>query len=103
MVHLGLGVLNISWLPFVRAQLPALWLTIVVGSVTLATAATTRHLGLPPLASLVAGLLAAVGTAAAAASLAPMVTLGEHGIRMRDTLRAYWLARLHPPHVGEST
>jgi PST family polysaccharide transporter len=103
MAHLGLSVLRITWLSFLRAQLPAVWLTMVVGALTVATMAGTRHLDLPPLAGLLAGLIVAAGTAAAAASIAPMLTLGEHGIRMRDTLHTYLVARLHPPRVGEST
>jgi O-antigen/teichoic acid export membrane protein len=103
MAHLGLNVLRISWLSFIRLQLPALWLAIVVGAVTLATMAGTRHLGLPALVGLLAGLVAAAGTAVLAAQFAPRVTLGVHGMRMRETLRAYWEARLHPTHLGEST
>jgi PST family polysaccharide transporter len=103
MAHLGLGVLRITWSSFLKAQLPALWLTIIVGAVTFAAMAATRHLELSPPTRLLAGLLAGTGSAAASASLAPVLTLGEHGMRMRDTLRAFWLARFHPTHVGEPT
>ena len=103
MAHLGLNVLRITWSSFFRSQLPAIWLTIVVGGVTLAAMVAMRHLEIAALPSLVIGLLAALGSGAVAASLAPVQTLGEHGIRMRDTLRAYWLARFNPPHVGEPT
>ena len=103
MAHLGLRVLQISWLSFVRVQLPAVWLTIVVGAVALATMAGTRHLELPALVGLLAGMVAAAGTAVLAALFAPGLFLGEHGMRMRDTLRAYWQARLHPTHLREST
>ena len=74
----------------------------MVGVATLATMAGTRHLRLPPLPALLAGVVAAAGTAMLAALLAPRFVLGEHGIRMRDTLRAYWMTRVHPPHIRES-
>jgi PST family polysaccharide transporter len=96
MAHLALNVLQISWLSFARAQLPALWLTMVVGAVTLATVTGTRHLALPSFTGLLGGLVAAIGTATLAGWIAPGVVLGEHGMRMRGTLRGYWLARLHP-------
>jgi O-antigen/teichoic acid export membrane protein len=102
MAHLGLGVLQIPWLSFMRAQLPALWLAMMVGVATLATMVGTRHLRLPPLPALLAGVVAAAGTAMLAAMLAPRFVLGEHGIRMRDTLRAYWITRIHPTHIRES-
>ena len=98
MAQLGLSVLRIPWLTFARVQLPALWLTILVGGVTLATAAGARHLALHPLPSLLLGMVAAAGTTLLAAWFAPTIVLGEHGMRMRDTLRAYWLTRLHPTH-----
>jgi PST family polysaccharide transporter len=103
MAHLGLAVLRITWSSFLRAQLPAVSLTIVVGVLTFAAVLGARHLELSPLTRLLIGLLAGTGSAAASASLAPVLTLGEHGMRMRDTLRAFWLARFHPRHVGEPT
>ncbi|MGH7527654.1 MAG: lipopolysaccharide biosynthesis protein [Gemmatimonadales bacterium] len=103
MAHLSLSVGQISWSRFAQAQLPALGLTIVLGAATLATTAGIRHLGLPPIAGLIGGSLAAAGTAAVAVWLAPTLTLGEHGIRMRDTVRAYLLARLRPARVRGST
>jgi NhaP-type Na+/H+ or K+/H+ antiporter len=103
MAHLSLSVLNISWSSFFRAQVPALWLTLVVGVVTLATMAGVRHFDVPAFPSLLVGLLLALVSAKAAASLAPILTLGDHGMRMRDTVKAHWLARVHPPHVGEPT
>ena len=96
MASLGLSVAQISWLRFVQAQLPALRLTMIVGASTLAIAALTRHFGLPPFASLIAGAVAAAGTAVLAAWLVPTLALGDHGIRMRDTLRGHLLDRLRP-------
>ena len=96
MASLGLSVAQISWLRFVQAQLPALRLTILVGAITLAIAGLTRHFGLPPFASLIAGAIAAAGTAVLAAWLVPTLALGDHGIRMRDTLRGHLLDRLRP-------
>ncbi|HEY0351996.1 MAG TPA: oligosaccharide flippase family protein, partial [Gemmatimonadales bacterium] len=96
MANLGLSVAQISWLRFAQAQLPAVRLTILVGAVTLGIVTATRHLGLPVLLSLLAGVAAAGGTAVLAAWLAPGATLGEHGIRMRDTLRGHLLDRLRP-------
>jgi O-antigen/teichoic acid export membrane protein len=94
MAQLSLSVIHISWLQFVRSQLPALWLTIGVGVVTVVAAAGLRHFGLPPLAGLLVGSVAAGATAALMIWLAPMFVLGEHGIRMRNMLRAYLLAQL---------
>jgi hypothetical protein len=51
---------------------------------------------LPPVVGLATGGLAALGSAAMAAWLAPTLVLGEHGVRTRDTLRALLLARLRP-------
>jgi O-antigen/teichoic acid export membrane protein len=101
MAQLGLRVAQLSWVRFAQAQLPALRLTIVVGGITLAVMVGSRHLGLPPIAGLVAGAAAAAGTAVLAAWMAPTLTLGEHGIRMRDTLRGH-LARLTPAPLRES-
>lgn len=103
MAHLGLSVAQISWLRFARVQLPAFRLTMVVGAVTLAITAWTRHFGLPPVVCLLAGSAAAAGTGVLAAWRAPALTLGESGIRMRDTLSAHLLARLrHSPLRGSA-
>jgi O-antigen/teichoic acid export membrane protein len=93
MAQLGLSVGQISWLRFAQAQLPAMWMTLLVGGVTLAAVASTRHLGFPPVAGLITGIAAAAGAAGLGAWLMPAVLLGEHGIRMRETLRVYVLAR----------
>jgi O-antigen/teichoic acid export membrane protein len=102
MAQLGLSVARISWLEFIRVQLPALSLTIVVGVVALAVTAASRSLGLPPLAGLAIGSAAAVGTGLLAAWLAPALTLGEHGIRIRQTLWTHLLTRLRPVRLGRS-
>jgi hypothetical protein len=102
MAQLSLSVGQISWARFAQAQLPALGLSMVLGAVTLATAAGTRHLGLPSPVSLAAGVLAAGGAAAAAVWLAPNLALGEHGMRMGSALRAYLLARLRPARLRSS-
>lgn len=102
MAHLSLEVIQVSWARFARAQLPALRLTLVTATVTAATAAGTRHLGLPPLVGLLAGSAAAVGSAALMVSLAPTLALGQYGMRMRDTLRSYLLARLRPERARGS-
>jgi PST family polysaccharide transporter len=94
MAELSLNVIQISWPQFIRSQLPAVRLTIVVGVVTIAAAAGLRRFGLPPLAGLLVGSVAAGGTAALTIWLAPMFALGEHGIRMRNILREYLVARL---------
>ncbi len=96
MAQLGLSVIQVSWRQFAQAQLPAFRLTLVVGLVTAATAAGTRHLGLPPVVGLLAGSAAAAGTAALMVWLAPMIALGERGMSMRDTLRSQLSARLRP-------
>ena len=99
MAHLGLSVLQIRWLSFARVQLPAVYLTLVVTAVTLATVVGTRHLALPSLPSLLAGIVAAGGSAIIAVLLAPGLVLGEHGMHIRESLRAYLTARLHPARV----
>jgi O-antigen/teichoic acid export membrane protein len=103
MAHLSLNVGQISWLRFARAQAPALWLAITIGAVTLATMVTTRHLGLSPSARLICGFVVAVGTAVLAGWLAPGLALGEHGMRMRDTLQAQLLTRLRSTPLRGST
>jgi PST family polysaccharide transporter len=102
MAHLGLSVGKISRLQFAQAQLPALWLTLVVGTVALGAVAATRRLGLPPVVGLVAGVVATVAAGGLAGWLAPTVVLGEHGMRLRDTLRVQLLARLEPTPVRGS-
>jgi O-antigen/teichoic acid export membrane protein len=102
MAQLGLNVGRITWLRFAGVQLPAIRLTLMAGGVAFAVASGTRHLGLPPLVVLVAGSAAALGGAVLAAWLAPGLTLGEHGMRVRDTLRAHLRGRLRPTPVGGS-
>lgn len=99
MAHLSLSLVGTSWLEFARVQLPGVWLTVVMGSVTLAAMMGMRHLGFPPLARLVIGSVVAVAAAAFVAWLAPTIALGEYGIRIRDTLRTYLLARLRPARL----
>lgn len=102
MAHLSLSVVGISWLQFARVQLPGLGLTVVIGAVALGASVGMRHLGLPPWARLLFGSLAAATVAGLVAWLAPSVTLGEYGIRVRDTLRAYLMARLRPVRLSRS-
>jgi len=99
MAQLSLSVGQISWARFAQAQLPAMGLSIVLGAATLATAAGTRHLGLPPLPSLAAGSLAAAAAAAVSIRLAPDLVLGEHGMRMGNALRTYLWSRLRPARL----
>jgi O-antigen/teichoic acid export membrane protein len=96
MAHLSLSVAQISWTRFVQAQLPALRMTMLIGGVTAATMAATRHLSLPALAGLIAGSAAAAGTGGLLAWLAPGFALGEYGLRMRDTVVPHLRARLRP-------
>lgn len=96
MAQLSLSVGHITWLRFMQAQLPAIWLTLLVGGAAFAVVTVTRHLGYPPVAGLLGGSAAAAGIAVFAAWIAPGVTLGEYGMRMRDTLRAYFRGRLGP-------
>jgi PST family polysaccharide transporter len=103
MAQLSLSVGQISWLRFVQAQLPALGLAMVVGVITLVTAAGVRHLGLPPLGRLSTGVLVALGAAAAAVRLAPRLALGEHGIRMGNALRTYLLGQLRPARLRNTS
>jgi O-antigen/teichoic acid export membrane protein len=96
MAHLSLSLVQISWAQFAQVQLPAVRLTKLVGGVTLVIAAITRHLALPPVAGLLTGSVAALGSTALAVWLAPKLALGEHGFRMYDILRSQLLARLRP-------
>jgi O-antigen/teichoic acid export membrane protein len=93
MAQLSLSIGRISWAQFVGVQLPAVRLTLLVGIVAFALETGTRHLGWPPIAALALGSAGAVGAALAAAILAPQLTLGEEGARVRDLLRTYVLAR----------
>lgn len=102
MAQLSLSVIQVSWARFAQAQLPALRLTLVVATVTAATVAGTRHLGLPPAVGLAAGSTAAAGAAALMIVLAPTFALGPDGMRMRDTLRSFLLARLRPERARGS-
>jgi pimeloyl-ACP methyl ester carboxylesterase len=97
-----LSVGQISWSQFVQAQLPAVRLTMLVSAVTVAIAEGTRHLGLPPLVVLIGGSLGAAITAVIAAALVPKLALGEQGTRVRDTLRAYVIARMRPARLRGS-
>jgi O-antigen/teichoic acid export membrane protein len=103
MAHLSLTVIQISWLRFAQAQLPALGLAMVLGAVTLATVAGTRHLALSPLAGLLAGSVVAAATAVLAAWLAPTLTLGPYGMRARDIVGGYLRARFRPASLRGSS
>jgi O-antigen/teichoic acid export membrane protein len=102
MAQLSLSVIQIPWTRFAEAQIPALRLTVVIALVTAASAAATRHLGLPPFAGLLAGCAAALGTAALMVTLAPTLSLGRYGMRMRDTVRTYLLGRFRPARLRGS-
>jgi O-antigen/teichoic acid export membrane protein len=94
MAQLSLEVTQISWGRFFLVQLPALRLALLIGATTLAATLGARALGLGPVVGLAMGVLAALGTTAFAAWAAPTLTLGEHGVRTRDTLRGLVLGRL---------
>jgi len=94
MAQLSLNVAGLSWGQFAAAQLPALRLTVVVVVLTLAAVGASRALGLPALPRLLVGALAAVGAAAILVRRVPAFALGDHGIRMRDTLLPHLLSRL---------
>ena len=101
MAQLGLSVGHVSWSQYLRVQIPAIRLTCVVGAMTWAATAGMHRLGVPPIVSLVAGTVAALGTAALLAWLVPVFALGEHGTRMLGALRRHLLARLRPARAGE--
>jgi O-antigen/teichoic acid export membrane protein len=86
MAQLSLAITQVSWGRFVQVQLPAVRLTLVVGTVTMATMLGIRGTGLPPAAGLAAGVLAAVGSGLMAAWVAPTLALGHEGVRARDML-----------------
>jgi O-antigen/teichoic acid export membrane protein len=102
MAQLSLSVGQISWLRFFQAQLPALSLTLLTGAAAFAALAAARHVGLPPLLTLLAGTGAAAGIGLVSAWLAPEFTLGPDGMRMRDTLRTQFRGRLRPTPAGGS-
>ena len=78
------------------------WIGVHFGSRGLGHKITTRHLALAPLVGLIASVTAAAITYIVAVLIAPGLVLGEHGMRMRDTLRAYLTARLRPARVGRT-
>jgi len=88
MAQLSLAITGVSWGRFVQVQLPAVRLSLVLGSVTMATMLGMRRAGLPPIAGLAAGVLAAVGSTVLAARVAPTLALGHDGVRARDMLLA---------------
>lgn len=102
MAQLSLSVGQISWLQFLRVQVPAIWLTLCVAGAASAVVAWTRHLGFPPLGRLLTASAAAGVAALLAGWLAPKSTLGEYGMRMRDTLRAHLRGRIRPTPVRGS-
>jgi len=95
MAQLSLSVVPVSWGKFFQSQLPAVRLAVVAGGVAFAVIEGTRHLGLPPLAGLLAGAISGGGSALLAGWLVPSFALGEHGMRMRDILRSQ-VALLRP-------
>jgi O-antigen/teichoic acid export membrane protein len=102
MAQLSLSIVNLRWPQFLGAQLPAVRLAILVGAAAFALVFVARHLiAAHPLVVLAAGLLGAAGTAALAVWLAPSFTLGEFGLRTRDTLRAYLSTRMHAMRVQQ--
>jgi O-antigen/teichoic acid export membrane protein len=102
MADLSLSVIQVPWTRFAQVQIPAVRLTLIIAVVTGATTAVTRHFALPAPVGLLAGILASVVTAAMMVSLAPTVSLGRHGIRLRDTLQGYLVARLRPARLRGS-
>jgi PST family polysaccharide transporter len=96
MAQLSLSLGHITWLRFAAVQLPAIRLSLIVGGIVLAVAAGSRHLGLPPVVGLVGGLAASLGGGVLAAWLSPRLILGEHGVRLRETLRENLRARVRP-------
>ena len=102
MAQLALSVGQISWPRYLSCQLPAMRLTAVVGGITYAAISGMRYLGFPPVASLVVGTLAAVGSGALLIRQAPIFALGDDGAHMLGTLRGYVTARLRPARAGET-
>jgi O-antigen/teichoic acid export membrane protein len=86
MSQLSLAITHLSWGRFVQVQLPAVRLSLVAGTVTMATMLGMRQTGLPAAAGLAVGVLAAVGSGLVAAWVAPTVALGHEGVRARDML-----------------
>jgi O-antigen/teichoic acid export membrane protein len=102
MAQLALSVGQISWPRYLQVQLPAIRLTLVTGGITLAMAAGLHYVGAPSMIRLLAGGVAALGTALLLVWQAPMFSLGEDGVRMLGTLRGHVEARLRPARAGES-
>jgi O-antigen/teichoic acid export membrane protein len=86
MAQLSLAITRVSWGRFIQVQLPAVRLSLLLGTVTMATMLGMRQSGLPAAVGLAAGVLAAVGSALLAAWVAPTLALGHEGIRARDML-----------------
>jgi len=86
MSQLSLEITQVSWGRFFQVQLPAVRLTLVMGTATLAAVLALRQTGVPPIVGVAAGVLAAVGSGAVAARVAPVLALGHDGVRARDML-----------------
>jgi PST family polysaccharide transporter len=86
MSQLSLEITQVSWARFFQVQLPAVRLSLVMGTATLATVLALRQFGSPPVVGLAAGVLAAVGSGAVTARVAPVLALGHDGVRARDML-----------------
>jgi hypothetical protein len=86
MSQLSLQITQVSWGRFVQVQLPAVRLSLVVGTLTMATMLGMRRTDLPPAAGLAAGVLVAAGSGLAAGWVAPTLALGHEGVRARDML-----------------
>ncbi|HET7240101.1 MAG TPA: lipopolysaccharide biosynthesis protein [Gemmatimonadales bacterium] len=86
MSQLSLEITQVSWARFFQVQFPAVRLSLVMGTATLATVLALRQIGSPPVVGLAAGVLAAVGSGAVTARVAPVLALGHDGVRARDML-----------------
>jgi len=86
MAQLSLEITQVSWARFIQVQLPAVRMSAVLGTVTMATMLGMRRTGLPPAAGLAAGVLVAMGSGLLAAWLAPVFALGHDGVRALDLL-----------------
>jgi O-antigen/teichoic acid export membrane protein len=80
MAQLSVKLTSITWRDYFAAHLPALFLTLLIGSDAWAVATTLRGMGALPLIVLLASILVSVATFFVLLGLSPKLVLGEDGL-----------------------
>jgi O-antigen/teichoic acid export membrane protein len=89
MAHLSLSEARMTWSDLLRAQVPALLIAAVSGTLVWGTATVLRNWALPPLVVLIAGGTVMVGSALVLMLMAPSMFLGADGQWIVDTMRGF--------------